>query len=240
MRFPSLADFRVSQDGSAVRCWPVDGVSAGTIEHLYLNQVLPLALSKQRRLVFHASTVEVEGGAAAFLGESGSGKSTLAASFGMGGHRVLTDDGLLVEEREGVFEAQPSHPSIRLWEDSQAALMDRTAVLAPAVQYTSKVRILAHEPIDFCREARRLRRIFFLVNEGADGPAISPVKAGEALAQLVRHSFLLDIEEREMLAYHFDRLAAMVREPICWRLDYPRRYDALPAVRRAILENAAE
>ena len=238
VRFPTLADFQVSQDGAAVRCWPVDGVSSGTIEHLYLNQVVPLALSKQRKLVFHASTVEVEGGAVAFLGESGSGKSTLAASFATSGHRVLTDDGLLVEEREGVFEAQPSHPSIRLWEDSQEALMDRAAVLAPAVQYTSKVRILARDEIAFCREPRRLRRIYFLVNEAADKPALSPVKASEALVQLVKHSFLLDIEEREMLAYHFDRLAALVQEPICWRLDYPRRYDALPIVRRAILENA--
>ena len=119
LRFPDLADFRVSADGLEVTGFPVPGVSESTSQHLYLNQVLPLVLSKLGKLVFHASAVEVPGGAVAFAAESGRGKSTLAASFAVNGFRFLTDDGLVLEPVADGYQVQPSHPSIRLWEDSE-------------------------------------------------------------------------------------------------------------------------
>jgi hypothetical protein len=97
LRFPDLADFEVSADGRVVEGWPAPGVTEDTAQHLYLNQVLPLALSKQGKLVFHASAVEIHGVAVAFMGASGKGKSTLAAGFASAGYRFLTDDGLMVE-----------------------------------------------------------------------------------------------------------------------------------------------
>ena len=119
LRFPDLADFQVSADGLNVTCFPAPHVSDTTIEHLYLNQVLPLALSRLGKLVFHGSAVEVAGGAIAFVAASGQGKSTLAASFATGGYRFLADDGLVLEPIGGGYHVLPSHPSIRLWEDSQ-------------------------------------------------------------------------------------------------------------------------
>ncbi len=123
LRFPDMADFQVSADAEHVTCHPVPGASDAVVQHLYLNQVLPLSLSKQGKLVFHASAVEVDGGAIAFVGVSGRGKSTLAASFAIDGYRFLTDDGLVVEPAERGHVALPSHPSIRLWEDSESALI---------------------------------------------------------------------------------------------------------------------
>jgi hypothetical protein len=99
LRFPQLADFLVSADACTVTCIPVPEVPEGTARHLYLNQVLPLVLSKLGKLVFHASAVEIGSHAVAFVGESGRGKSTLAASFAVSGCRFLTDDGLVVEPR---------------------------------------------------------------------------------------------------------------------------------------------
>ena len=119
LRFPDLADFEVSADGATVLGFPAPGVTSPTVEHLYLNQVLPLALSRQGKLVLHGSAVDIGGQGVAFLGESGRGKSTLAASFATEGTRFLTDDGLLLEWVDGHCMIVPSHPSIRLWEDSQ-------------------------------------------------------------------------------------------------------------------------
>ena len=81
LRFPDLADFEVSADGTDVVAHPAGDTDDATIEHLYINQLVPLALSRQGRPTFHASVVMVRGGVIAFLGESGMGKSTLAASF---------------------------------------------------------------------------------------------------------------------------------------------------------------
>jgi hypothetical protein len=239
LRFPQLADFRVAADARAVTCVPVPEVSEGTTQHLYLNQVLPLVLSKLGKLVFHASAVEIGAGAVAFVGESGRGKSTLAASFAVSGCRFLTDDGLVVEPSGGGYEALPSHPSIRLWDDSEAALLIPLAARrAPPVHYTAKARFLADEDLAFCEAARPLRRVYFLGDGSAERIELQRLSPAEALVEWVKHSFLLDIEEQSRLASHFDQVARLANERIHYRLDYPRRFEDLSKVRQAIVEHA--
>lgn len=240
LRFPDLGDFEVSADGCAVHCWPATGISEATVQHLYLNQVLPLTLSKQGKLVFHASAVEIDGVAVAFMGESGKGKSTLAASFTSSGFRFLTDDGLMVEACDDGYRVMPSHPSIRLWQDSEAALIAPDTPTAPTLEFTSKSRFLAGETIPFCDSPRPLRRVYFLGDGCAPEVMFQRMRPAEALIELVKHSFLLDIEEREMLAAHFDELSSLANLPIYYRLDYPRRYEDLATVRQAIIEHATE
>jgi hypothetical protein len=240
LRFPGLADFQVEDNGRVIRCWPVPDLSTHSIQHLYLNQVLPLALSRQGKLVFHASAVEIDGYAVAFLGESGKGKSTLAAGFAISGFRFLTDDGLMVEPSDDGYWILPSHPSIRLWQDSEAALIAPDTPIAPALEFTSKSRFLAGETIPFCDQPRPLRRIYFLGDGSATAISFQRMKPADALIELLKHSFLLDTEERVLLAAHFDELAKLTSLPIFYRLDYPRRYEDLAAVLQAIVKHAAQ
>ena len=240
LRFPDLVDYLVSPDGRAVVCHPVPGVTAQTIQHLYDNQVLPLALSRLGKLVLHASAVEVEGRAVVFVGESGRGKSTLAASFATSGFRFLTDDGLVVEEKGDGYVVLPSQPSIRLWEDSQEALLHPATPTAPPVQYTPKARFLAGRDVAFCGEPRALGRFYFLGGGGSAEIAIARLEASEAMMELVKHSFLLDIQARDLIASHFDQLSRLVALRSFYRLDYPRRFDLLPLVRTAIVSHCRE
>ncbi len=238
LRFPDLADFDVSADGLDVTCFPAPEVSEATSQHLYLNQVLPLVLSKLGKLVFHASAVDVAGGAVAFAAESGRGKSTLAASFAVSGSRFLTDDGLVVEPTAKGYQILPSHPSIRLWGDSEEALIAAGVETAPALSYTSKSRFLAGDEVCFCDQPRPLRRVYFLGDGSAAAPRFERLSAAEALVEWVKHSFLLDVEERPRLASHFDQVARLAGQPIHYRLDYPRRFEDLEHVRQAIVEHA--
>ena len=237
LRFPDLADFEVSADGARVQGYPAPGVTTPTVEHLYLNQVLPLALSRQGKLVLHGSAVDIGGQGVAFLGESGRGKSTMAASFAAEGTRFLTDDGLLLEWVDGCCMIIPSQPSIRLWADSRAALVSALASVAPAVSFTSKSRIFAGPDVAFCTEDRPLGRVYFLGEGDAQVPTIKPLRPAEALIELVKHSFLLDIEARDMLMYQFDALTRLAELAIYYWLDYPRRYESLPVVREAIIRH---
>ena len=240
LRFPDLADFEVSRDGRTAVAWPVPGVSPGTVEHLHLNQVLPLALSRQGRLVLHASAVAFDGVGVAFTGESGRGKSTLAASFATTGARFMTDDGLQLDWRNGQCQITPSHPSVRLWEDSKVALIPQAVDLAPAVEYTIKARLLAGDAMAFCDQPQPLKRVYFLGEGVAPSLTIEAVRPAEALVELVRNSFLLDIEEKELLAWHFDEMVRLAELPIYYRIDYPRRYENLPRTREAIIQHALE
>lgn len=237
LRFPELADFELSADGTAATAHPCPGVDAATLEHLHLNQVRPLMLSRQGRLVFHASAVAVPGGAVVFAAASGRGKSTLAASFAASGHAFLTDDGLVLHSGSTGLEVLPSHPSLRLRADSSAALIAPGAAIAAAVCYSSKSRLLAGDQLRFCTHPQPLRCVYFLGDGQASAIGIAPLPPAQALIEWVRHSFLLDIDRQEQLASHFDALARLSEHPVHYRLDYPRHYSALPQVRAAILQH---
>jgi hypothetical protein len=238
LRFPGLADFVVSACGSNATAYPVPGVSAQAVEHLCLNEVLPLAMSRQWKLVLHASAVEIEDFAVAFIGNSGRGKSTLAASFSGSGHRFLTDDGLLVDTGDEAHVVQPSHPFIGLWEDSRKALIPGFTPSPPLADDAPKSRLAASKGLAFCDVARPLRCAYFLGEGRTDAVTIAPVSGRDAMVEITRHSFLLDIEEREMLAHHFRRIAELVDVPMFFRLDYPRRYEILPEVREKVIRHA--
>lgn len=238
LRFPGLADFTVSQDGQSIAVYPEPDATPATIEHLYLNQVFPLALSRQLKLVLHASAVEIEHFAVAFLGESGAGKSTLAASFATSGYRFLTDDGMQLQKCPGGYSLTASHPSIRLWKDSHDALLPETAVNTPPVSYTNKLRLLADRDITHCQADRFLQCGYFLGEKEVENISIEPVSGRDAMMGLVRNCFLLDVEERDMLTHHFGQLSELVQTLRFFRLDFPRRYASLPEVRRAIIRHS--
>jgi hypothetical protein len=145
----------------------------------------------------------------------------------------------LLEKLDRGFSVQPSHPSIRLWDDSREALVHASAPLAPPVQHTPKARILSDDVLAFCDVAQPLRNIYFLGDGCASEVSITPMSPSEALIGLVNHSFLLDIEARDAIAAHFEELTQLVALPLYFRLDYPRHYAALPSVREAILKNAS-
>jgi hypothetical protein len=238
VRFPDLADFEISPDALAIACHPAPSVTEATCRNLYLNQVLPLALSKRGKLVIHASAVELAPDhAAIFAGRSGSGKSTLAAAFATAGHPFLSDDGLVVEEDGDGYRAVPSHPSIRLWNDSEDAVMGAGPHAISTARAPSKTRVDAQGPIVFCREPRPLSCVYFLGEADAAVPQFERLAASQALIEWVKNSFLLDPEERPLLASHFERLTKLVVRLPCFRLHYPRRFDALGGVRQAIAEH---
>lgn len=238
LRFPDLADFQVSDDGQQVLGWAVPTVGPATVEHLYLNQVLPLALGRQGKLVLHASAIDLGGAGVAFIGESGRGKSTLAASFATSGTRFLSDDGLQLQLEGQELMAIPSHPSIRLWEDSQTALVGDTGRLAPGVEYTPKARLLAGPGLAHGDHPVALRATYFLGPGEAETVQIEPVAPGTAVLELLKHSFLLDIAQQEALAEHFDDITTIANRGRFFRLDYPRDFAVLSQVRQAIVHHA--
>lgn len=238
LRFPKLADFEVTADGSHISSWPAPGIPTATVEHLYLNQVLPLALSKAGKFVFHASAVELGTGAVAFLAETGRGKSTLAAAFAVNGRRFLTDDGLVLDPKDNGYLAMPSHPSIRLWHDSHERLLTADAPAAPPISYSSKARLLAGSDLKYCSEPRALRAVYCLGPGTASSVSIEQLSAAESLIHWAKHSFLLDIEDRSLISTHFDRLADLAERIPCFHLDYPRDFSDLPGVLDAIVGHA--
>lgn len=238
LRFSGLADFEVARDGKSIVGIPTPGNTSETIEHLCLNQVLPLALNQQGMLVFHGSAVLTGGGVVAFLAPTGHGKSTLAAAFATSGYRFLTDDSLVLEPEGGTYLAHPSHPSIRLWQDSHEKLLPANAPAALPVSYTPKSRLLAGDALAFCDVPRPLAAAYLLGPGEALKTTIRRLPASESLIGWAKHSFLLDIEDKVLIATHFDRLAHLANSVPCFHLDYPRNFDDLPGVLSTVVAHA--
>ena len=194
--FPELADFEVSADGTEVTAHPVADVDEATVEHLYINQLVPLALSRQGKPAFHASVVTVPGGAVAFLGKTGMGKSTLAASFALRDAAFLTDDALLIEESGGRCFAEPSHASLRLWEDSVEALIAPDTAKAAAISFSTKARLLAGSTLTYVEEPQPLLAAFALDWDDAETITIDELAGLDRYMAWLENSFLLDIEDK--------------------------------------------
>ena len=235
LRFPGLADFEVAADGLTARCAAVPGTPPEVHEHLYLNQVRPLMLSRQGQLVFHASAVVTRGGAIAFLGASGRGKSTLAASFAAAGGAFLTDDGLLLDETGGAFRVMPGHASIRLREDSRRELLRFDPGRAHGIVYASKERVPAQSDLPYADRPYPLRAAYFLGEGTASDISLGRLTGAEALAAWIRHAFILDVDDRAWLSAHFDAVSRLTGAVPSYHLDYPRDFTGLGRL-RAVLE----
>ena len=240
LRFPGLADFDVSADGTEVSAHPMTDCDSNTVEHLYINQIVPLALSRQGRPAFHASVVTVPGGAVAFLGQSGAGKSTLAASFALEDSAFLTDDALLIEEDSGTCMALPSHASVRLWDDSVDALISDDILQAGPVSYTPKTRLLAGNALAYSDQPKRLLAAFVLESSDVDAISIEPLTGTGRYMGWLNNSFLLDVEDQDLLAQHFEWTHRISDTIATFTLDYPREYGILPDVRSAVRQHLVE
>src|SRR5215469_10208547 len=163
LRFEAMVDFAVSRDAREILCYADSDTPPETLRHLLLDQVLPLVLSSRGQLVVHGSAVSTSEGTIAFVGESGSGKSTLASSFTEEGVAVLTDDCLLLEEKEGCLTAVPSYPGVRLWPKVVDAMLGKGRDLPEVAHYTEKKRANRSAGILFSTRSAALRRMYFLV-----------------------------------------------------------------------------
>jgi hypothetical protein len=97
LRVHGLCDFVIEQGGATVVCQPDPAADPGYLPILLRGTLLSFLLGISGASVLHASAVEIDGAAIAFVGMSGSGKSTMAALLCSDGARLISDDVLRVE-----------------------------------------------------------------------------------------------------------------------------------------------
>jgi len=95
------------------------GIEETFLRALVLGPAMGILLHQRGRLVLHASAVNINDGAVAFMGHNGAGKSTTTASFMASGHPLIADDILSLEFREGIPMVFPGFPRIKLWPESK-------------------------------------------------------------------------------------------------------------------------
>ncbi len=234
LKFLGRADFDIDFANETVTCFPAPGVSATMIAALRHNQVAPLLLNHSGKLVLHAAAIVANGQALAFSGVSGRGKSTLAASFARHGYPFLTDDGLHLEPTAEGYLAFPSLDSVRLRLDSETALFPG---LSSDLDQSSHEKSLLQAGTTMPHQSHPvpLQALYFLGEGTADQVEFSRLAPGEALIALIRHAFILDVDDRARVRANFERLADLSEAVPIFTLDYPRRFDKLGDVIAAVI-----
>jgi len=234
IRFTHQADFAISDDLSSVVCTPVPEAESGIGRTLYCNAIQPLIANHLGGISLHASAVCIDGRAVAFLGPSRMGKTTLAAAFARQGYPFLTEDVLNLEASETGYIVQPARPVLRLFGDSAAELLGTSPTVEPP-QTARKTDIEANDLLPHADKPVALGALLLLGAGQCNQVTVQALEPASALARLMQHAFILDVEDKPRLRGHFDRIAELADAVRCYELDYPRRYDHLPTVIEAII-----
>lgn len=237
LRFLERADFAIDFASNTITCVPAPGVPAAMIAALRYNQVAPLLLNHSGKLVLHAAAIVSDGRALAFSGASGRGKSTLAASFARHGYPFLTDDGLVLEPTADGYLAIPSLDSVRLRIDSESALFARP-LSALDDHPPGKSLVQAGLTLPHQSDPVPLQALYFLGEGTSEQIEFARLSPGEALLELIRHAFILDVDDRARVRANFDRLAELSEAVQIFTLDYPRRFEKLGDLIAAVIVHA--
>lgn len=210
--------FAVAATGQAVICREVvPGASPDAVSEAAIGPALILALALQQTWTLHAGAVVLDGTGVAFVGDSGAGKSTLAhyldgdteSPF----HRIA-DDILPFALAGRSLVCLPHFPQLKLPHDKQ-----------PGARMPQQVPLRALYTLDSIKDS---------LNAGPTVAVETQNPRGAALA-LVRHTVATRLFDRKLLAHHL--MFCTQAGPLLpvRRLIYPRRFDALPAVRDLLL-----
>jgi hypothetical protein len=232
-------EFLVSADGRAIAARRLRHGSNETFHTYLLGQALSFALIKQGLDPLHATTVAIDGAAIAFLGDSGYGKSSLGAAFVQAGHQLLTDDLLVLSERDAGFAAHPGPPRIKLFPKIARQVLGRAARGTPIGPMTPKlvIRLDDHQA---SRSARPLTAIYVLTPPASDGRVrtrvtIRRLSRRQACLALLRNTFNTAVTDPGRLSRQFAFAASVAAAVPVKLIAYPRTLRLLPAVRDAIL-----
>ena len=242
LRFNELADFFINDFGQEVVCIPNVAIPRETINHLLLDQVIPLVINLKGSEALHVSAVLTPKGVVAFAGPTGSGKSTLTASFVSMGYPFMSDDCLALLDKGGEIYGMPAYPGLRLWEDTQAYLFGDNGSHESVAHYTDKQRVpIEKKPGAYCVEPHPLRQLYAIAEpsevKGRTDIMIERLSPRDRFMALIRCAFRLDITDRNMLIRQFHFLELIASTVSVRRLIFPRDFRFLPAVREAILND---
>ncbi len=234
LEFPDTTIFEIGADGQTIVCSPCSSLPRGTLRHLLLNQVLPFAFAQGGAVVLHASGVVVDQRTVAFLGPAGFGKSTLAAS--LGSHfPVISDDALLLTENGGEIEAVGSYADLRLWADSVAQLIPRAATKKVLAHFSDKRHTNGDGVFRFEVHPKRLTRLYRL--SPGDQLGIESIPPADAVVELLRHAYRLDVDDYGRLAADQLVFARIVKNGLVRWLRLRHNFSELEQIKHLMMED---
>lgn len=208
LRFNGACEFHISADLSDVVVSEVEGAMTGISEVLTTGAMLALQLYLRGHSVLHASAVELDGSALAFLGSSGQGKSTMAALQCADGAALITDDVLRVDIEDTVPRCHLGATELRLRTGPSASVLSSNASSSrSSVDGRHCVR-----PPDSARDLTRLdAAVIPLPDKDGGDLHIERIPPAEALFAVLNLGRLYGWADTAVVENHFQLVSQFVQ-----------------------------
>ncbi|MCD7033161.1 aldolase [Metabacillus sp. GX 13764] len=208
------------KDGSRIIVSPFPGADFAKIRLYILGSCMGALLMQKGMLPLHGSAIEIDGRAYAIVGESGAGKSTTAAAFLKEGFKLLSDDVISIENREGVPLVFPAYPQQKLWQESMNSFEMQTQHYQPLFERETKYAIPVQD--QFCNQPLPLAGVFELVKKDSGKVSISSVRGLEKLDSLFRNTYRnFFIEGMGLVSWHFKATSSFGKSIDYYKLSRP-------------------
>jgi len=235
LHWRDIGAFAVRNDGLEI-LYSLEAGTPKSVFRAYLyNQALSMALLRQGQDTLHGVACEWNGCGLLFLGASGFGKSTLLTGLLRWGARFVSDDLLILEQREKDYYIRRGFAHMKLYPDAVAKAELEFVEQAPLNPYTDKVLCALDASLVSSRAALPVERVFVLQQEPCDEiviESLTGIKKFESLASNVFNSLEASKERR---ITNLRTLAGWSRLPV-FSLRYPRRFEKLGEVVHEVME----
>jgi len=243
LSFPDIAYFVIDNTNDHIICYPGSNIPVNAIRYLFINQVIPLYLSNKGKIVLHSSAVSINGNAVVFTGLSATGKSTLASVFCREGHKLITDDYLLINKYDNQFYAVPSYAGIKLSDISKSCIFDSGII--PTHENTLFVEKhwldISKNNMYLTYENVKISRIYLLQDSNNDidniDLKICNASVKELFTNLIDSMFLLDFNDLDMVKNNFNNCADLLNSNLIKKLEYKKSFENLDNLIETIIKD---
>ena len=182
LSWEKVGTIRVS-DGKEISVVPREDIGSEILSLFITGAAMGILLHQRGLLVLHASAVDVNGHAIAFIGFKGMGKSTTAAAFVGGGHLLISDD---VVALDSDYYVRPGSEVVKLWPSALQAALDDDPETIPKIYPTNekRARVVDDRLVSTSVELKAI----YVLDAGKE-LAIEPIDLAGRFVEVVRHSY---------------------------------------------------
>lgn len=228
----------IAASGTDVWCtWSETASLDDTCTYL-CGPILSLVLRLRGALAFHASAVQIGGGAVAFVGGHGAGKSTLAAALGAAGAAIVTDDVLHVRAGRR-WLAEPFPSMVKLWPEGARMALGPDVELPAIAEGWDKRALHLGGAIPAAEAAVPLIAFACFTPRDVDA-SIAPLSPGTALVRLAANSAAGHLLDAAARAAEFRVLSSLVQSIPCFMVTPPQTASSYPAFVARVLDWACD
>ena len=236
LRYEDLAEIHV-REGEEIQVYACEQADFGLLRQFVIGVSTGIILHQRGYLTLHASGVEMDGGAVAFMGWKRMGKSTTSAAFHAAGYPLISDDTIVF----GPEDARTVLPGVRQFKldpvaVSKALGLDPETVPRMMKEYERRIHKLED---DAELKPLPLKAVFILAWRYDADPdrsvAIQPLSAAEAFKELATHSYAQRfLGNGSGTPEYFRQISDLAQSSLFARLVRPPTPDALPEIVQAV------